>query len=276
MYTIRPAAVAGSFYPGDRQMLADNINELLKQAAAGTRLVSGEDTDLAAPKAIVVPHAGYIYSGQTAAIAYSHLRKWRAAIKRVILLGPVHRVPVRGLALPDVDAFTTPLGEVRLDQTAIASISHMPQVIHSYPAHAQEHALEVQLPFLQSVLDNFSLVPLAVGDATPQEVAEVMETLWGGPETIIVVSSDLSHFLPYAVASEVDKSTVRNILHMQGGITHRQACGGTPVNGLLLAAKKHRLQPVLLDLCNSGDTAGDKDRVVGYAAFAFIEDLANA
>lgn len=276
MYTIRPAAVAGSFYPGDRQMLADNINELLKQAATGTRLEPGQDTGLAAPKAIVVPHAGYIYSGQTAAIAYSYLSKWRAAIKRVILLGPVHRVPVRGLALPDVDAFTTPLGEVRLDQAAIASISRMPQVIHSYPAHAQEHALEVQLPFLQSVLDNFSLVPLAVGDATPQEVAEVMETLWGGSETIIVVSSDLSHFLSYAVASEVDKSTARNILHMQGGLTHHQACGGTPLNGLLLAAKKHGLQPMLLDLCNSGDTAGDKDRVVGYAAFAFIENPAYA
>jgi len=274
VHTIRPAAVAGSFYPADRQMLADNVNELLKQAAVGTRLASGQDTDTLPPKAIVVPHAGYIYSGQTAAIAYSHLSKWRAAIKRVILLGPVHRVPVRGLALPDVDAFTTPLGEVRLDQAAIASIAHMPQVVHSYPAHAQEHALEVQLPFLQSVLDNFSLVPLAVGDATQQEVAEVMEILWGGSETIIVVSSDLSHFLPYAVASEVDKSTVRNILDMQGGLTHHQACGGTPLNGLLLAAKKHGLQPMLLDLCNSGDTAGDKDRVVGYAAFAFTEDSA--
>ncbi|WP_235276130.1 AmmeMemoRadiSam system protein B [Methylotenera sp. G11] len=272
--TIRPAAVAGSFYPGDRQALADNIGALLQQAAAGTPVSLGTGT--APPKAIIVPHAGYIYSGQTAAIAYSHLTRWRTVIKRVILLGPVHRVPVRGLALPDVDAFTTPLGEVKLDKAAIASVSHMQQVVHSYPAHAQEHALEVQLPFLQSVLDDFKLVPLAVGDATPQEVAEVMETLWGGPETMIIVSSDLSHFLPYAVASEVDKSTVRNILGMQGGLTHQQACGGTPVNGLILSAKKHGLHPVLLDLCNSGDTAGDKNRVVGYAAFAFAEDTANA
>lgn len=276
MHTIRPAAVAGSFYPGDRQTLADNINVLLKHAAANTRFPASRDTGTTPPKAIVVPHAGYIYSGQTAAIAYSSLVRWRTVIKRVILLGPVHRVPVRGLALPDVDAFTTPLGEVRLDKAAIASVSNMKQVVLSYPAHAQEHALEVQLPFLQSVLDDFKLVPLAVGDASPEEVAEVIEILWGGPETIIVVSSDLSHFLPYSVANEVDKSTVKNILNMQGGLTHHQACGGTPVNGLMLAAKKHHLHPVLLDLCNSGDTAGDKNRVVGYAAFAFSEETANA
>jgi len=276
MHTTRPAAVAGSFYPGDRQMLADNINVLLKQAAANARFSTDIHTSLAPPKAIVVPHAGYIYSGQTAAIAYNSLIRWRAAVKRVILLGPVHRVPVKGLALPDVDAFTTPLGEVKLDKAAIASVANMQQVVLSYPAHAQEHALEVQLPFLQSVLDDFKLVPLAVGDTTPEEVAEVIEALWGGPETIIVVSSDLSHFLPYSVANEVDRSTVKNILHMQGGLTHHQACGGTPVNGLILAAKKHHLHPELLDLRNSGDTAGDKNRVVGYAAFAFSGKTANA
>ena len=276
MHTIRPTAVAGSFYPGDRQMLADNINVLLKQAAANARFSTDTQTNLTPPKAIVVPHAGYIYSGQTAAAAYNSLTRWHAAIKRVILLGPVHRVPVKGLALPDVDAFTTPLGEVKLDKAAMASISNMKQVVLSFPAHAQEHAIEVQLPFLQSVLDDFKLVPLAVGDATPEEVAEVIEMLWGGPETIVVVSSDLSHFLPYSVANEVDRSTVKNILHMQGGLTHHQACGGTPLNGLLLAAKNHLLHPVLLDLCNSGDTAGDKSRVVGYAAFAFSEDTANA
>jgi AmmeMemoRadiSam system protein B len=230
----------------------------------------------APPKAIVVPHAGYIYSGQTAAIAYNKLVSWHDTINRVILLGPVHRVPVRGLALPDVDAFTTPLGEVKLDKTAIASVDQMKQVVVSYPAHSQEHSLEVQLPFLQSVLDDFKLVPFAVGDATAEEVAEVIEALWGGPETIIVVSSDLSHFLPYSVANEVDKSTVNNILNMQGVLTHHQACGGTPVNGLILAAKKHHLHPTLLDLCNSGDTAGDKNRVVGYAAFTFTEDTVNA
>ena len=276
MHTIRPAAVAGSFYPGHHQTLADNIHVLLKQAAANSRLPTTPVTPSAPPKAIVVPHAGYIYSGQTAAIAYNILARWHDTIKRVILLGPVHRVPVRGLALPDVDAFTTPLGEVKLDKAAIASVNKMKQVVVSYPAHAQEHSLEVQLPFLQSVLDDFKLVPFAVGDASAEEVAEVIEALWGGPETIIVVSSDLSHFLPYSVANEVDKSTVKNILNMQGSLTHHQACGGTPVNGLILAAKKHHLHPTLLDLCNSGDTAGDKNRVVGYAAFTFSKDSADA
>jgi AmmeMemoRadiSam system protein B len=276
MHTIRPAAVAGSFYPGHRQTLADNIHGLLKQAAANIQSPISPDTPSAPPKAIVVPHAGYIYSGQTAAIAYNILARWHDTIKRVILLGPVHRVPVIGLALPDVDVFTTPLGEVKLDKAAIASVANMKQVVVSYPAHAQEHSLEVQLPFLQSVLDDFKLVPLAVGDATPEEVAEVIEALWGGTETIIVVSSDLSHFLPYSVANEVDKSTVKNILNMQGALTHHQACGGTPVNGLILAARKHLLHPTLLNLCNSGDTAGDKNRVVGYAAFAFTEDNVNA
>lgn len=276
MHTIRPAAVAGSFYPGHSQILADHIDQLLKNAASDTQHAINSAKRSIPPKAIVVPHAGYIYSGQTAAIAYHKLAEWHDTIKRVILLGPVHRVPVRGLALPDVDAFTTPLGEVKLDKAAIASIANMQQIVASYPAHAQEHSLEVQLPFLQSVLDNFKLVPLAVGDATPEEVAEVMEALWGGAETVIVVSSDLSHFLPYSVANEVDKSTVKNILSLQGSLTHHQACGGTPVNGLILAAKKHHLHPTLLDLCNSGDTAGDKNRVVGYAAFAFTEDTANA
>jgi hypothetical protein len=283
MHTIRPAAVAGSFYSGHSQTLADTIHSLLNNATDHQRQIksqirsnAGSALNSIAPKAIIVPHAGYIYSGQTAALAYKALTKWRSSITRVILLGPVHRVPVRGLALPEVDAFTTPLGEVKLDQAAIATIAGMKQVVPSYPAHAQEHSLEVQLPFLQTVLDDFKLVPLAVGDATPAEVAEVLDVLWGGPETIIVVSSDLSHFLPYPAAKEVDKSTVKTILNLQETLTHHQACGSTPVNGLILAAKKHHLHPMLLDLCNSGDTAGDKSRVVGYASFVFTEAIGNA
>lgn len=276
MHTIRPAAVAGSFYAGDSRTLAENIDVLLKNAANAAPYAATPAHRVMPPKAVIVPHAGYIYSGQTAAMAYSRLATWHDVIKRVILLGPVHRVPVRGLALPDVDAFATPLGEVKLDTDAIASISAMKQITASYPAHAQEHSLEVQLPFLQTVLDDFKLVPLAVGDTSPAEVAEVLEALWGSPETVIVVSSDLSHFLPYAAAAEVDKSTVKNILNMQGGLTHHQACGGTPVNGLIIAAKNHHLQPTLLDLCNSGDTAGDRQRVVGYASLIFTEGLADA
>lgn len=190
----------------------------------------------------------------------------------MVLLGPVHRVPVRGLALPGGDAFATPLGEVELDAQAIAKIAHLPQVVVSAAAHALEHSLEVQLPFLQAVLDDFKLVPLAVGDVTPAEVAQVLEALWGGPETLLVVSSDLSHYLPYRTAQSVDQDTVQHILNLEASLTHNQACGGTPINGLLLAARRHQLRAVLLALCNSGDTAGDKSRVVGYASIAFMEE----
>jgi len=267
MHTIRQPAVAGAFYPGDSLALANQICALL----ANTTFNAGFQY----PKAIIVPHAGYIYSGKTAAKAYSRLAAGKSSIKRVILLGPVHRVPVRGLALPGVDAFATPLGEVALDAEAVASIADMDQVVVSHAVHAQEHSLEVQLPFLQTVLGDFKLVPLAVGDATPAEVAQVLDILWGGPETVIVVSSDLSHYLPYDVARKVDQETVQNILHMNSTLSHRQACGGTPVNGLTLAASRHGLKPELLDLCNSGDTAGDKDRVVGYASFIFTGETSH-
>lgn len=272
MHTIRQPAVANAFYPGKKQALANDIDAMLEAAKPGKRTAdpAGPLTRLS-PKAIIVPHAGYVYSGPTAAAAYARLAAGRETIRRVVLLGPVHRVPVRGLALPGVDAFATPLGEVELDQSAIASIGGMRQVVVSPAAHALEHSLEVQLPFLQSVLEDFRLVPLAVGDATPAEVAEVLDALWGGPETLIVISSDLSHFLPYRAAQAADQETVQSILNMGGPLTHQQACGGTPVNGLILAAKRHHLRPHLLDLRNSGDTTGDKNRVVGYASFAFEE-----
>ncbi len=266
MHQVRPAAVAGAFYPGPPSVLSGTVQALLADAR--------QDTDSVAevPKALIVPHAGYIYSGSTAALAYARLATARSRIRRVVLLGPVHRLPIRGLALPGVDAFATPLGQVRIDPTSVAKLSGLPQVRSSPAAHAQEHSLEVQLPFLQSVLDDFELVPLVVGDATPSDVAQVLETLWGGPETLIVISSDLSHFLPYRAARTVDLETVQKILDFSSTLTHEQACGGTPVNGLLLLAARHQLQAQLLGLCNSGDTAGDKNRVVGYAAFAFTED----
>jgi AmmeMemoRadiSam system protein B len=227
--------------------------------------------DNIAPKAIIVPHAGYIYSGPVAAYAYNQLNNIRDQVKRVILLGPVHRVPVRGLALPGSEVFATPLGKIPIDLDAAASIQNLSQVVVSPEAHMPEHSLEVQLPFLQTVLDDFKLLPLAVGDATPDEVAEVINTLWGGPETLIVISSDLSHFLPYDTAKVIDSETVQKILNMQSDLSHEQACGGTPVNGMLLAARQHGLHPKLLDLRNSGDTAGDKGRVVGYTSIAFTE-----
>ena len=264
--SVRPAAVAGTFYPDSAAALEDCISHLLANAP---RL------SMHAPKAVIVPHAGYIYSGPVAASLYAQVIKIRQSIRRVVLLGPTHRVGIRGLALPACTAFSTPLGTVKLDLLACASIEHLPQVSLNAAAHAQEHSLEVQLPFLQSTLDDFLLVPLAVGDATPEAVAEVLELLWGGPETLIVVSSDLSHYQPYASACEIDAETARGILDLEPTVNHQAACGAASVNGLLLAARHHGLQSRLVDLRNSGDTAGDKTRVVGYGAFAFTEGVSH-
>lgn len=266
MHQVRQPAVAGIFYPRQRQALSNDVMALLATARAGAEATTS------VPKAIIVPHAGYVYSGSTAALAYACLAAGRKTITRVVLLGPAHRVSVRGLALPGVDSFATPTGHIEVDLSAVAAIENLPQVVVDRAAHALEHSLEVQLPFLQAVLADFKLVPLAVGDATPDEVAQVLEALWGGPETLIVISSDLSHFLPYGAAQAVDRETAQTILALSSSLSHHQACGGTPINGLLLAARHHRLKPRLLRLCNSGDTAGDKQRVVGYASFAFAEE----
>ncbi|TNC95878.1 MAG: hypothetical protein FD121_1299 [Gallionellaceae bacterium] len=262
MPTIRPPAVAGMFYPAEPVQLAQDVQQLLDGA---------RPHDLAA-KALIVPHAGYIYSGAIAATAYASLAPIAARIRRVVLLGPTHRVAVRGLALPGVEAFATPLGRVMLDTASAQAIAHLPQVSVSTRAHELEHSLEVQMPFLQSVLGDFTLLPLAVGMATPEEVAEVLEVVWGGAETLLVISSDLSHFLPYAAAQRVDNATVQSILKLHQPVTHEQACGGTPINGLIIAARQHHLTPHLLDLRNSGDTAGTRDSVVGYCAFAFTQE----
>jgi AmmeMemoRadiSam system protein B len=262
MINTRPPAVAGTFYPGDPDTLAKTVDHFM----ADTRPQPGLQ-----PKALIVPHAGYVYSGATAATAYATLKPWAKNIHRVILLGPTHRVAVEGIALPEVEAFSTPLGTIRLDAQAIASLAELPQIVFSNHVHAFEHSLEVHLPFLQRVLEQFTLVPLAVGDAAPEAVAEVLDLLWGGPETLIVVSSDLSHFLPYGTAQQVDANTCRHILQFDTHIHPEQACGAYPINGLLLAAQRRGLTPSLLGLCNSGDTAGDKSRVVGYAAFSFAE-----
>ncbi|HJW26375.1 MAG TPA: AmmeMemoRadiSam system protein B [Rhodocyclaceae bacterium] len=260
---VRPPAVAGAFYPGDPAELAADVESLLADAPpqAAPRQ----------PKAIIAPHAGYIYSGSTAADAYALLAPWRDAIRRVVLLGPTHRVPVRGLAASSADFFATPLGRIPIDRAALASLADLPQVAVSDQAHAWEHSLEVHLPFLQTVLGDFSLLPLAVGNATPGEVAQVLDRLWGGPETLFVISSDLSHYLGYATACQTDRATCDRILQLDPHIDPHQACGAYPINGLLVAARRHGLQPEMIHLCNSGDTAGDKSRVVGYAAIAFYD-----
>lgn len=261
MATLRPAAVAGAFYPGDPRQLAADIDDMLGSVE---RFVPGFDF----PKALVAPHAGYVYSGPMAARAYDELRGARGAVKRVVLLGPVHRVPVRGLALSSADAFATPLGAVALDDGARRALAGMPQVVLSDPAHAMEHSLEVQLPFLQRMLGTFSLVPLAVGDASVEEVAQVVEQLWGGRETLFVLSTDLSHYHSYDTARRIDGETAARIEGFATDIRHDQACGATPLNGFLRVARDKGLRMRPLGVCNSGDTAGGKGRVVGYGAFA--------
>lgn len=261
MTTVRPAAVAGAFYPGAPQALAAQIDRFLLDPddagpARGT------------PKALIVPHAGYAYSGSVAGRAYRMLRGARDVVSRVVLLGPVHRVPVRGLALPGAEAFATPLGTVPVDAEAIRALAGLPQVVTSPAAHALEHSLEVQLPFLQQILGRFALLPLAVGDASAAEVAQVIERLWGGPETLFVLSTDLSHYHDYEEARRIDGATLARIASFAVDLDHEQACGATPLNGLLRVAREKGLSIRQVAACNSGDTAGDRDRVVGYASFA--------
>ncbi len=262
MTVIREAAVAGQFYPGTASELGAEIRVFFEavQAAEGP-----------APKALIVPHAGYVYSGPVAATAYARLRPYRDRYTRVILLGPCHRVAVSGLALSGADIFRTPLGDVPLDQDAIAALT-MPEITVVATAHEFEHSLEVHLPFLQTVIESFSLVPLVVGDATPEIVAEVIDALWGGPETLIVISSDLSHYLSYDDARLSDMNTCEAIESLEAHrIDHDHACGATPIGGLLISAKRRGMQVTTLDLRNSGDTAGGRNQVVGYGSWLFME-----
>ena len=264
----RPPAVAGMFYPGDPASLRDDLATCLATVAPAPTLWAAAPGLL---KAIIVPHAGYIYSGATAGKAYALLAPLAGRIRRVVLLGPCHRVSVRGLAAPTVQAFATPLGSIALDRAALDGLADLPQVLASDAAHAEEHSLEVQLPFLQTVLGEFQLVPLAVGQTGAREVAQVIDRLWGGPETLIVISSDLSHFHGYAEARKIDGATAEHILALEQLTSFEQACGALPINGLLAVAKQRGLSIERVAQCNSGDTAGDKSRVVGYASFALYE-----
>jgi AmmeMemoRadiSam system protein B len=254
----RQAAVAGMFYPAETATLERTVADLLAKAPAGGDSV----------KAIIAPHAGYQYSGLTAAHAYRLLEGRHAKIRRVVLLGPAHRVYLKGMALPSVDAFSTPLGDVPVDAAGVRRALEMPGTRVSDEAHAFEHSLEVHLPFLQTVLDDFQLVPIVVGVCPAREVEAVLEALWGGDETLIVVSSDLSHFHSYEQAREIDAQTTSRIESRDASLHGEEACGAYAVNGLLLAAQAHDLQVRTLDVRNSGDTAGDRHRVVGYGAYA--------
>ena len=263
---IRPTAVAGTFYPAEADVLKLQVNEFLK-IADETRAVA---LPTSPPKAIIAPHAGYVYSGPIAASVYARLRPWHDVIKRVILIGPSHRVPFEGLATSSAGYFTTPLGNIPLDRDAIQQTLSLTQVSELDEAHRLEHSLEVHLPFLQQVLDNFTLVPLVFGRTQAESIDEVLELFWNDPETLIVVSSDLSHFHDYEEASVMDQLAAQAIGELAPQeLTSEQACGQLAIQALLLVAKRYDRQPTLLDLRNSGDTAGTKDRVVGYGAFEF-------
>lgn len=260
----RSPAVAGQFYPADPVQLAESLQQMLSQAKPVTH---------SHIKAIIAPHAGYIYSGPVAASAYQCLQSQSDQIKRVILLGPSHRVGFEGIASISSNEYQTPLGNIQIEREAFNLINSLPQVHQIDKAHAMEHSLEVHLPFLQTVLNEFTLVPLVVGDCPAPQVAEVLESLWGGDETLIVISSDLSHFNPYEVARKQDQNTTQAILSLlPEEIQYNDACGRNPVNGLLLQAKSHLLTPQLVDYRNSGDTAGSHDRVVGYGAYLFCDE----
>ncbi len=262
--TTRPPAVAGSFYPARAAALASLVDQLLADARPAL--------PPAPVKALVSPHAGYVFSGSTAALGFAALHPERHPISRVVVACPTHRVGVRGIALLGADALATPLGDVPVDPDAMAALLQFPQVVTRPDVHAEEHALEVQLPFLQRLLDDFTLVPLAVGSVPPDQVAEVLDAVWGGPETLIVISSDLSHYHDYDTAQRLDRATVDQILRVEPPIADDAACGVRPLNGLLTAAPRHHLRPTLLGMCNSGDTAGDRARVVGYASIAWHEE----
>ena len=262
---VRRPAVAGSFYPDDPRVLASHVDRLIEDARTSIPAFDSAQAR-ALPKALIVPHAGYIYSGPVAASGYARVASARGQVTRVVLLGPAHRVWFEGIAWPDADRFETPLGSVRTPGANIENVSANAR------AHAGEHSLEVHLPFLQRVLGDVEVMPLLVGNTSPDRVASVLDALWGTADTLVVISSDLSHYHSWHEAVRIDANSGRQIEALQASLTHEQACGATPVNGLLIAAARRHMRVERLDLRNSGDTAGLRDQVVGYGAFAFYED----
>jgi MEMO1 family protein len=258
----RPPAVAGLFYPAIATELRDAVTRYLDEASV---------VDLpASPKALIVPHAGYIYSGSVAAAAYASVRALRSKIKRIVLLGPSHRVYLQGIAVPEWREFVTPLGGTRIDAELKALLLEQAKVIASDAPHAMEHSLEVQLPFLQTMFEDFTLLPLVAGAASPRQVASVLASVWGGEGTLVLISSDLSHYHNYEVAQQLDRATSADILRYSTHLTGEQACGATCINGLTHLARERKMQLREIARLNSGDTAGDRARVVGYGAFAVM------
>jgi len=262
---IRPTAVAGMFYPADPSTLKDAVSQYLAHA----RITASQHP--LRPRAIIVPHAGYIYSGPVAASAYSYLEQIKDDINTVILIGPSHRVPLLGLATSSADYFATPLGNIPIDRDVTQKINQLPYVNELDQAHSMEHSLEVHLPFLQMTLNQFKLVPIVAGDASPDEVKQVITMTCDNDETLLVISSDLSHYHDYQTAKRMDGDTCNAIEALDiARLDSRHACGFVPVRGLLAYAREHKLTAKTVDCRNSGDTAGPRDEVVGYGSYVFI------
>jgi AmmeMemoRadiSam system protein B len=262
--SVRPPAVAGLFYPANANELRHDVGRYMDVCAPGTG-------PAVPPKALIVPHAGYQYSGPVAGVAYLRLRDGSASIRHVVMIGPSHRVPIRGLAAPSVDSFATPLGNVPVDATGRERLRQLGLVSISDEAHAAEHSLEVQLPFLQVTLEEFDILPITVGLAAPEQVARAIDLVWNGPDTLVLVSSDLSHYHAWSEARQLDTETTRSILERRSDLPDEQACGACGINGLMQVASRRGLAVELLDQRNSGDTAGDRSRVVGYGSYALYE-----
>ena len=261
---IRPAAVAGMFYPADPEDLRHMVSRYLKDAHD---IVTEKPVK---PRAIIAPHAGYIYSGPVAAYAYSYVESLKDTIRNVVLIGPSHRVPLIGLATSSADFFATPLGNIPINRALTEKINQLPFVSELDQAHALEHSLEVHLPFLQMTLGEFSLVPIVAGDASPDEVNQLIETACTADDTLLIISSDLSHYHDYETAKRMDQDTCHAIEALDiRGVDSHHACGFIPVRGLLSYAKQHDLHATTVDCRNSGDTAGPRDQVVGYGSYVF-------
>jgi AmmeMemoRadiSam system protein B len=262
--SVRPAAVAGQFYPADPTELRETVLRLMY------------DTPVielpAQPAALIVPHAGYIYSGPVAAVAYASIATRRSSIRRVVLIGPSHRVYLHGIAVAQSDAFATPLGTIEIDREGRSALLEQEAAIGADAPHASEHCLEVQLPFLQMLLDEFTILPLVVGATPSQQIADTLEAAWGGEETLVLISSDLSHYHSYAQAQEIDRQTSESILKYATTLSAEQACGAACINGLLHVARRRGFSVTQMMRLNSGDTAGDRRRVVGYGAYALCEN----
>ncbi len=258
----RNPAVAGIFYSADKDRLDSEVEHYLADTASPLDYQ---------PRILIVPHAGYVYSASTAAKAYGRLQKYAAKIKNVILLGPSHRVAFRGAALPSANFFATPLGAVPVNRELTAQLAALPGFkIDDHP-HKEEHSLEVQLPFLQKVLKKFKIIPVVYGEVDPGLLAQALEPLVERDDTLLVVSADLSHYNDYETARELDGHTADMVANNQAELENHMSCGADGINAALLIAKEAALRPEMLELLNSGDTSGDKQRVVGYGAWSFGE-----